>query len=597
MGKMKQKFRLFQEALKLVWASAPGWAMVNILTSLVSSFLPLGLVYLVKVLIDNITNATLHLTSNGSHEIFWLMMLVVAVFFLDEVLSDFSNYVRKKQSLKLESYMYDLLHTKSIKLDLINFERPDYFDCLTRASREAPWRPNSILNNMVSMLRGVLSLILMAALLAGLNWILVVILIVFNIPAIWLRLYYADVIYNFQRDQTPESRKTSYFNWILTGDRPSRELRLFGLGEYFKSHFRKSFTKQKEEELKIIKKRTIIGSVSSLFKAAAVFLILLFISRETLNDRLSIGEMAMFLLAFRQGMIYIKDIFGAMAGLYEDSLFIGDVFGFLNLKESIVAEEPVEHLRSFNERITFSNLAFSYPGNNKPVLNNISLEIKKGEVLALVGPNGAGKSTLVRLLCRLYDPTSGMICLDEKDIRHIDPDEYRKLFSVVFQDFMLFNMSAGENIRLGDISEESSAKIEAAARATSIDGLISSLPDGYKTTIGNLFEESRELSWGEWQKIAISRALFRESPLLIMDEPSSALDAETEFEIFSKLRQIVKGRTTILISHRFTNVVLADRIAVLNNGTIEETGTHRELMERKGMYYDMYIKQSSRFEK
>ncbi len=597
MGKMKQKFRLFQEALKLVWASAPGWAMVNILTSLVSSFLPMGLVYLVKVLIDNITNATLHLTSNGSHEIFWLMMLVVAVFFLDEVLSDFSNYVRKKQSLKLESYMYDLLHTKSIKLDLINFERPDYFDCLTRASREAPWRPNSILNNMVSMLRGVLSLILMAALLAGLNWILVVILIVFNIPAIWLRLYYADVIYNFQRDQTPESRKTSYFNWILTGDRPSRELRLFGLGEYFKSHFRKSFTKQKEEELKIIKKRTIIGSVSSLFKAAAVFLILLFISRETLNDRLSIGEMAMFLLAFRQGMIYIKDIFGAMAGLYEDSLFIGDVFGFLNLKESIVAEEPVDHLRSFNERITFSNLAFSYPGNNKPVLNNISLEIKKGEVLALVGPNGAGKSTLVRLLCRLYDPTSGMICLDEKDIRHIDPDEYRKLFSVVFQDFMLFNMSAGENIRLGDISEESSAKIEAAARATSIDGLISSLPDGYKTTIGNLFEESRELSWGEWQKIAISRALFRESPLLIMDEPSSALDAETEFEIFSKLRQIVKGRTTILISHRFTNVVLADRIAVLNNGTIEETGTHRELMERKGMYYDMYIKQSSRFEK
>ena len=594
---MKQKFRLFQEALKLVWASAPGWAMVNIFTSLISSFLPLGLLFLIKVLIDNITKATTHLTGTGSHEIFWLMLLVVAVFFLDEVLGDFSNYVRKKQSLKLEAYMYELLHSKSIKLDLINFERADYFDCLTRASREAPWRPNSILNNLVSMFRGLLSLVLMAALLAGLNWILVVILIVFNIPAIWLRLYYADVIYNFQRDQTPEARKTSYFNWILTGDRPSRELRLFGLGEYFKSHFRKSFTKHKEEELKIIKKRTIIGSVSSLFKAAAVFIIILFISRETINDRLSIGEMAMFLLAFRQGMLYIKDIFGAMAGLYEDSLFIGDVFGFLNLKESIVAEEPVEKGKLFSEKIAFRDLAFSYPGNNKPVLNNISFEIKKGEVLALVGPNGAGKSTLVRLLCRLYDPTSGRILLDEKDIRHIDPDRYRRLFSVVFQDFMLFNMNAGENIRLGDINEESMDKIRVAAKATGIDEVISSLPHDYNTMIGNLFEDSRELSWGEWQKIAISRALFRDCPLLIMDEPSSALDAETEFEIFSQLRDIVKGRTTLLISHRFTSVVLADRIAVLNNGTIEEIGTHDELMGKKGTYFNMYRRQCSRFER
>jgi ATP-binding cassette, subfamily B, bacterial len=594
---MKEKIKLFRESLKLVWASAPGWAMVNVFISLVTSFLPLGLLFLIKLLIDNLTESSSSLTGTGFSNILWLIIAVVAVYFLDEISTDFGNYVRKKQSLRLESYMYDLLHTKAIRLDLINFERPDYFDCLTRASREAPWRPNSILNNLVSMFRGLLSLFIMAGLLAGLSWVLVVILLVFNIPAIWLRLHYADIIYNFQKEQTPEARKTAYFNWLLTGDRPSREMRLFGLGDYFKSLFRISFIKNKEEEIKIIRKRTFIGTISSVFKAGALFIVLLFISRETINNKISIGEMAMFILAFRQGMMYLKDVFSSLAGLYEDSLFIGDVFGFLNLKEKIVAEEPIHFPSTFSRKIDIRNLSFSYPGNNQPVLNNISLEINKGEIVALVGPNGAGKSTLVRLLCRLYDPVAGNILIDGKNIRNMDPEEYRNLFSVVFQDFMLFNLSAGENIRLGNTNtEDPEKKIISAAVTTGIDNLITSLPKGYDTLIGNLFDESRELSWGEWQKIAFARALFRDAPVLILDEPSSALDAETEFEIFSRFREILKGKTSILISHRFTNVRLADRIVVLNKGTIEEVGTHEELMLKKGMYYNMFSKQSSRFD-
>jgi ATP-binding cassette subfamily B protein len=522
---------------------------------------------------------------------------VVLVYFVDEVSTDFGNFVRKKQALKLESYMYDLLHSKSIKLDLINFEKPDYFDHLTRASREAPWRPNSILNNLVSMFRGLLSLLLIAGLLAGLNWLFAILLIVVNIPAVWLRLHYAGVIYNFQREQTPEARKSAYFNWLLTGDRPSRELRLFGLGDYFKTLFRQSFLKQKEEEIKIIRKRTSIETISSIFKAAAVFAVLLFIAHETINKSITLGEMAMFILAFRQGMIYIKDIFSSLAGLYEDSLFIGDVFGFLDLKENIVAQEPVIAHVSFSKNIEVKDLYFSYPGNDLPVLNRASFEIKKGEIVALVGPNGAGKSTLVRLLCRLYDPETGTIKLDGDDIRNIEPEEYRKFFSVVFQDFMLYNLSAGENIRLGNAGRaDPQKKIISAASLTGVDELISSLPKNYDTVIGNLFDDSRELSWGEWQKIAFARALFRDAPVLILDEPSSALDAETEYEIFSRFREIVKGKTSILISHRFTNVKLADRIIVLNKGVVEESGTHDELMKKMGLYYNMYIKQSSRFD-
>ena len=571
---------------------------MNIIISVLRSILPLVLIWLLKDLIDSITNAVSAGHGESVSDILWLIIAVVIIWFLDEASSDLGNYIRKKQSMKLEAYMYGLLHTKAVKLDLINFERPEYFDALTRASREAPWRPNSILNNLVSMFRGLLSLILMAGVLTFLHWSMVLLLFAVNIPGIWLRLHYADILYTFQRQQTPEARKTAYFNWLLTGDRPSREIRLFGLGNYFISLFKKSFLKTKEEEIRIVRKRTIIELLSDFVKAAAVLIMLLYIGRQTINGSLTLGQMTMFVLAFRQGMIYIKDLFGALAGLYEDSLFTGDTFEFLNLKETIQAIPPVAEISSFTKSLTVKDLSFTYPGNSSRAINNISFEINKGEIIALVGPNGAGKSTLVRLLCRLYDPESGSVKWDGIDIKNIDPEKYRKLLSVVFQDFMLYNLDAGENIRLGNIDEgKAEEKIISAALETGIDELIRKLPKGYSTVIGNLFDDSRELSWGEWQKIALSRAIFREAPLLILDEPSSALDADTEYDIFSRFRDIVKGRTSILISHRFTNVSLADRIIVLDRGVIIETGTHDELIKKKGTYFTMYTKQSSRFEK
>lgn len=595
---MKEKIKLFKESLKLVWESAPGWATVNIIISVLQSLLPLALVYLIRLLIDDITQAASLATGGFSGSILWMILAVVIVYLLDEVSTDCSNYVRKKQSMKLEVYMYGLLHSKAIRLDLINFEHPAYYDCLSRATTEAPWRPNSILNNIVSMFRGLLSLLLMAGLLVTLHWGLALLLLVVNIPGIWLRLHYADILYNFQREQTPEARKSAYFNWILTGDRPSRELRLFGTGNYFISLFKKSFLKQKEEEISIIGNRTVIELISDVVKASAILFMLLFIARQTINGALTLGQMAMFLLAFRQGMRYIKELFSSLAGLYEDSLFIGDTFEFLNLKEYVVALPPVIKPSDLTKEISVENLSFTYPGNHVPSVNKVSFRINKGEIVALVGPNGAGKSTLVRLLTRLYDPDLGSVKYDGTDIRNMDPAEYRKYFSVVFQDFMLFNLSAGENIKIGNIeSTEDGSKIRQSASEAGVHELINNLPKGYDTVIGNLFDDSRELSWGEWQKIALARALFRDAPVLILDEPSSALDAETEYEIFSRFRDIVKGRTSILITHRFTNVTLADRIIVIDKGAVAESGTHYELMNKQGMYFSMYTKQSSRFEK
>jgi len=595
---MRKKTALFIESLKLVWGSTPFWTSVNIIISLVRSFLPLILLYLIKLLTDIITGTEAGPTAAHTAPVTWTIIAVVMIYFLDEISDDAGIYVRKKQSLKLEARMYKLLHEKSMRLDLINFEKPEYFDCLSRASAEAPWRPNSILNNLVALLRQSISLVLMTVVLTTLNWIPAMLLIMVNIPGIWLRLHYAELLYNFKREQTPEARKAAYFNWLLTGDRPARELRLFGLGDYFTRLFRKSFLKQKEEELKILKKRTEIEIISGLVKAAAVLVTILLITGDTIKGRLSFGEMAMLLLAFRQGMVYLKDLFGSLAGLYEDSLFIGDTFEFLHLPEKINAGKADIKPADLQNNLVIDNISFSYPGSASPTLKNVSLEIKKGEIIALAGANGAGKSTLVRLLCRLYDPDSGSIFYDGTDIKKLDPDEYRKKFSVIFQDYMLYNLSAGDNIMLGRIySARDDEGIISAAKRSDVHELISNLPKGYDTLIGNLFEDSRELSWGEWQKIALARALYRDAPLLVLDEPSSALDAETEFEIFSRFRELVKGRTSILISHRFSNVALADRIIVLDKGYVAEQGTHEELMEKNGIYHRMYSKQSSRFKR
>lgn len=594
---MKAKIILFRKSLKLVWESAPGWATVNIIISVLQSFLPLILVYLIRILIDDITSAASSGDEIASANIIWMIAAVVIVYFLDEVSSDLGNLVRQKQSVKLEGYMYGLLHSKAVRLDLINFEHPGYFDILSRATAEAPWRPNSILDNIISMFRGFLSLVLMTALIVTLHWGLALLLLAVNVPGIWLRLHYADILYNFKREQTPEARKSAYFNWLLTGDRPSREIRLFGLGNYFISLFRKSFNKQKEEELNILKKRTIIGLISDIIKASAILVLLVIIARQTISGKLTLGQMAMFLLAFRQGMTYIKDLFSSIAGLYEDGLFIGDTFEFLDLKENVTALSQVKIPSGLESELLVEDLSFTYPGNQQPTINGVSFTIRKGEIVALVGPNGAGKSTLVRLLTRLYDPSSGTVRWDGNDIRKMDPEEYRKLFSVVFQDFMLYNLTAGENIRMGNIgNNESSGKIQEAASSAGVHDLLTSLPKGYDTPVGNLFDDSRELSWGEWQKIALARALFREAPVLILDEPSSSLDADTEYEIFSRFREILKGKTSFLITHRFTNVTLADRIIVLDRGKVIETGTHQELMKNTGMYYNMFTKQSSRFD-
>ncbi len=600
-----RRLTYLRSSIKMVWASSPFWATAGVLLSLLRSFLPLALVWLVKILGDIIAiyisggDASLSAGVAGSAgasgsvgiavDILWPVLALVAVFFADEVAGELSVYVRSRHAFYFETDVHDMLHRKSMELDLMHFENPDYYDYLARASREAPYRPNTIIANLVSLLRGSVALILMTALLARLHPLLILLVLVINFPGVWLKIKYAGIIYRTRRDQTPEARKSQYYSWLLTGDRPSREVRLFGLGGYFRDLFNKSYRSRKGEENAILRKRAILEIVSGLFKAATVFAALYYLTREVTSARITAGDMAMYLVAFRQVLVYVRDILTAVAGLYEDNLFISDLFKFLSLEERVKPVPPVVLTPKPREGIRIRDLSFAYPGSDRNALTDISFDIGKGETVALVGPNGSGKSTLVKLLCRLYDPDKGSVFLDGHDIRHMDPVAYRKLFSVVFQDFMLYNMAAGENIRIGQVDERGAdARVVESARKAGVHGLLSSLPKGYDTVIGRLFDDSRELSWGEWQKIALARAVFRQAPFLILDEPVSALDSITENEIYRNFSGIRGRSTCLLISHRFPNITVADRIIVLDKGIVVESGNHETLMNLKGLYYEMY---------
>jgi ATP-binding cassette, subfamily B, bacterial len=591
---MEKKRPLFiRKSLRLLWRSSPLWATTGTSLTLVRSFLPLALIYLVKILTDMVTELVITGTVADPALLVGPVLAVVAIFFADEVAGELLLFIRSKHAFHFETDVHDMLHRKSIQLDLNHFENPDYYDYLARASREAPYRPNSIIANIITLIRASVSIILMTVVLATLHPAIILLVILINIPGVWLKLRFANIIYKSKRDQTPEARKSQYFSWLLTGDRPAREVRLFGLGNYLRDLFTRSFAGRKREETEILRKRAGLEIVSGALKAGALFAALYYLTREVTAANITPGDMAMYLIAFRQVLVYIREILAAVAGLYEDNLFIADLFRFLSLEEKVKPVPPEIKINHLQQHLEVRNLSFRYPGSDRYALEDISFSIKKGELVAIAGPNGSGKSTLVKLLCRLYDPQAGGVYIDDQNIIHSDPVTYRKLYSVVFQDFMLYNMTAGDNIRMGKIDmPDPSTRIADAACKSGVHGLLSSLPGGYDTVLGRLFDESRDLSWGEWQKIALARAVFRQAEILILDEPVSALDAFTEHEIFSSLSAIRGDSTCLLISHRFPNIIAADRIIVLDKGRIAETGDHETLMKKGGLYHKMFTLQN-----
>ncbi len=595
--KLRYALRL-DRAVGFVLQAGASRTIASVALVFVQGVLPLLALYLMKLIVDAVT---ISLTAPDKVEAFrhvaLLIGLAAAVALLNALCQSLAGLVKEAQALAVTDHMYDILHAKSVEVDLEYYENPKYFDTLHRAQREGPYRPTQILNSLVGLGQSSISLLAMAGLLFSFHWVVALVLFVAAVPGVLVRLQYSGKMYQWERERTPVERKASYFNWLLTGDVHAKEIRLFGLGDLFIRGFSDMREQLRRERLHITKRRSVADLVAEGSATLAVFGSFGFIAYRTVQGVITLGDMVMYFGAFQRGLGYLRNMLGGLANLYENNLFLSNLYEFLDLEPKV--KEPL-HPSAFpqpmQKGIIFEHVSFQYPTGNRMVLADISLSIAPGEVVALVGENGSGKTTLIKLLCRLYDPTNGRITLDGIDLRELETRALRREISVIFQDYVQYYLTARENIWFGNIEvPPEHEQITTAARHAGADNLITRLPKGYETILGKWFEDGEELSIGEWQRIALSRAFLRDSQVIVLDEPTSCLDAKTEYEVFKRFRKLLDSRAAILISHRFSTVRMADRIFVLEDGSIVENGSHEELVKNGGKYAHLFEKQAQSY--
>jgi len=595
--KPKNAFYL-KRVLGIIWRSVPGWSFAGVALIFIQGAIPLLSLYFMKQAVDAVTSAIKDADkSQAFGQAVLYIGLMAGVAFFNILCNLASSLINEAQSQTITDHIYDLLHAKSVAVDLEYYENPKYFDTLRRAQREAPYKPTHIVNSFVRVGQSAISLAAITVLLFSLNWVIALILFLAAGPGLLIRLRYSDKIYRLQRGQTPAERKSWYYHWLLTGEAYAKEVRLFNLGSMFIDLFRDLRLRLRRERLSFTKKRQLLDLIGQASTLIAVFGSFAFIAHRTILGAITLGSLVMYYQAFQRGQTALSEMLGGLAGLYEDNLFLAYLYEFLDLTPKIAEPfHPRPIPRPLRKGIVFDRINFHYPTGTNKVLEDVSFEIKPGQAVALVGENGSGKTTLVKLLCRLYDPVSGTITLDGIDLREFETKAIRKEISVIFQDYAQYYTTVEENIWYGDIAAPPDrARIMAAARYSGADEVIEQLPKGYDTPLGKWFENGEELSMGEWQKIALARAFLRDTQLVVLDEPTSSLDARTEYEVFSKFRKLVEGKSAILISHRFSTVRMADFIYVLDGGRIVESGTHDDLVKLGGMYARLFEMQAQSY--
>lgn len=588
-----------RRALSLVWQTAPKWTLINIALSVIQGVLPLAALYLMKRLLDALsgTLAASKPVDSFPTVIFWII-LAGGIAILTSLARSISDFASETQSMQVTDAVANILHTQSIAVDLDYYENPHYFDTLHRAQIEAPYRPTRIVNGLIQVAQNGISLIGIIGLLVSFNSLLALVLLLAAIPGTLVRLFNSQRLYQFEEAQTEKDRLSWYYNSILTYAEFAKELRLFDLGLLFKTRYRDLRQQIRSGKLALSRRRVISEFLAQVLAIIALFGSLAWIAFQTVLGKVTLGDLVVYYLGFQNGLNFLQAVLHSLAGLYEDNLFLTNLYQFLDLKPKIkTPAKPQSVPQPMPCGITFNKVGFTYASRQQETLHNIDLSLAPGEVIALVGENGSGKTTLIKLLCQLYDPTQGSIRVEGVDLRDLDPIQWRRQISVAFQDYVHYDLTAQENIWLGDIEKPSDpVQIAESSQRCGADSVILNLPSGYDTMLGQWFDEGQELSGGEWQKIALARAFWRQAHILILDEPTSSLDPLAEAELFSNFRQLLKGRSGILISHRFSTVQMADRIYVMDQGSISECGTHTALLAQNGHYAQLYRAQASHYQ-
>jgi ATP-binding cassette subfamily B protein len=588
-----------RRSVQLVWSGSARWTEVGLGLGVAQAALPLAGLYLLKLIINAIVAGTgKGFGPGGLRSLIILIACALLAQLLAALCKAFSQVVQEEQAAKVTAYMQDLLHRKSIEVDLEYYETPAFKNTFHRAQLEAPYRPTKIVQGLAQLTQSGLSLLAVAGLvLFSIHWLFGFILVAAAVPGLWVRFRQTKRMFDWQVERTPIEREAEYYNWMLTGSAHAKENRLFGVGLVLMERAAELRRGLNHRRLKFALERSTSEFVTQAVAVFVLFGAFAMLAQRAVSGLISVGELVMVFSAFQRGLGFFQEFFSALANLYENNLFVRNVYAFLDMEAALpepVNPHPVP--RPIRHGIRFENVQFRYRDSTRPCLEDVSMHIEPGEVVALVGENGAGKSTLIKLLCRMYDPSSGRITIDGTDIRQFKKEDLRRAISVVFQDFVHYQLPVQDNIWFGNITlPPSDEAIIRSARAAGADVFIRKLNRGYDSVLGTYFEGGEELSVGQWQKIALARAFLRPSELIVLDEPTSALDPKSEFEVFEKFRQLAADRSTLLISHRLSTVKMADRIYVLRDGRVVEHGTHQELVELGTDYASLYNTQAASY--